>query len=128
MHSIACEVDLTYINYMILLPKKPGANTVDAFRPICLQNCCVKILAKILTTRLQREISPLIDWDQTGFLKGRSSSKNFVYATELVQVWYKRKSPTVVLKLDFTKAFDTINWSGLMEIMRAQGFSAKWCT
>jgi hypothetical protein len=78
------------------------------FRPICLQNCCVKIPVKLLTTRLQQEISALIDLDQTGFLKGRSISENFVYATELVQVCYKKKVPTLVLKLDFAKAFDTV--------------------
>jgi hypothetical protein len=65
------EVDLDRINrsYMVLLPKKPGAVTIDAFRPICLQNCSVKILAKILTSRLQQEISVLIDLNQTGFLQ-----------------------------------------------------------
>jgi hypothetical protein len=100
---------------------------VDAFRPICLQNCCVKILAKILTTKLQAEMIAMIDIDQTGFLKGRSISENFVYATELVQVCYKRKVPTIVLKLDFAKAFDTVNWAGRLQIMLARGFSERWC-
>ena len=78
----AGTIDLGRVNrsYMVLLPKKPGAFTVDAFRPICLQNCSVKIGAKILTTRLQREITGLIDLDQTGFLKGRTIAENFVYA------------------------------------------------
>lgn len=53
--------------YMVLLPKKPGATSVDAFRPICLQNCSLKILAKVLTSRLQSEIPMLIDLNQTGF-------------------------------------------------------------
>jgi hypothetical protein len=97
--------------------KKLGAAIADAFRPICLQNSCVKILAKILTTRLQEEMIAMIDIDQTGFLKGRSISENFVYATELVQVCYKRKVPTIVLKLDFAKAFDTVIWAGLLQIM-----------
>jgi len=49
------EVQLENVNrsYMVLIPKKPDACTVDAFRPICLQNCCVKILSKILTTQLR---------------------------------------------------------------------------
>lgn len=122
-------VELARINraYMVLLPKQPGAVTTDAFRPICLQNCCVKILAKILTTRLQPEMLEMIDIDQTGFLKGRSISENFVYATESVQACYKRKVPTLVLKLDFAKASDTVNWEGLMQIMAARGFSELWC-
>jgi hypothetical protein len=44
-----------------------------------------------------------------GFIKGRSISEKFVYATELVQCCYKRKAPTLVVKLDFAKAFDSVN-------------------
>jgi hypothetical protein len=55
------DVQLERINrsYMVLIPKKPGATAVDAFRPICLQNCSVKILAKTLTVRLPRNESTL---------------------------------------------------------------------
>jgi hypothetical protein len=77
LHAFHCEgVQLESINrsHMVLIPKKPGANTVSTFRPICLQNCCVKILSKILTSRLQSQISRLVDLDQTGFIKGRSIS------------------------------------------------------
>ena len=90
------------------------------------QDCSVKIAAKILTTRLQADIPKLIDLDQTGFIKGRTISENFVYATELVQVCHKRKIPTMVLKLDFAKAFDTVNWDSLMLILEARGFSETW--
>ena len=113
---------------MVLLPKKPGAVTVDAFRPICLQNCSVKIAAKLLTTRMQKEVAGLIDLNQTGFLKGRTIAENFVYAAEMLQLCHKRKVPTLVLKLNFAKAFDTVNWDCLMRVMAARGFSAQWCS
>jgi hypothetical protein len=79
------NVQLKHINrsYKVLLPKKQGVVAVDAFRPICLQNSSVKIIAKILTQRLQREISAMIDTNQTGFLKGRSISESFIFAVEL---------------------------------------------
>ncbi|GJM98521.1 hypothetical protein PR202_ga15544 [Eleusine coracana subsp. coracana] len=49
------RVDLERVNqaYVVLIPKRPGATTADAHRPICLQNCGVKIASKILTSRLQ---------------------------------------------------------------------------
>jgi hypothetical protein len=94
---------------MVLIPKKPAAVDVDSFRPICLQNCSLKILSKVLTKRLQGEIPKLININQTGFIRGRSISDTFVYALELVQVCHKRKKPALVLKLDFAKAFDTVN-------------------
>jgi len=99
---------------------------VDVFRPICLQNCSVKIAGKLLTTRLQREIQALIDLDQTGFLKGRTIAENFVYAAELLQLCHKKSVPTLVLKLDFAKAFDTVNWQGLLSILEVRGFGAAW--
>lgn len=124
------DADLERINRsrMVLLPKKLGAVDVDAFRPICLQNCTMKILTKLLTRRLQDEIPRLIDINLTGFIKGRSISDTFVYALELVQIFHKRKKLALVLKLDFAKAFDTVNWVGLCRVLRAKGFSEVWIT
>jgi hypothetical protein len=66
---------------------------------------------------LQQQLPKLIDVDQTGFIKGRSILENFVYATELVQSNYKRKAPTLVIKLDFAKAFDSVNWDSLDAVL-----------
>jgi hypothetical protein len=114
------------MEFMVLIPKKPGAVDVDAFRPICLQNCSLKILSKVLTRRLQDDIPNLIDLRQTGFIKGRFIADTFVYAAELIQVCHKRKKPAVVLKLDFAKAFDTVNWEGMFRVMQARRFSELW--
>ncbi|CAD6264565.1 unnamed protein product [Miscanthus lutarioriparius] len=118
------QVQLERINrsYMVLIPKKPRAVAVDAFRPIYLQNCSIKILSKMLTRRLQKEIGNLIDLHQIGFLKGRSISETFVFAAELIQTCNKRRLPTLVLKLDFAKAFDTVIWESLDSILKARGF------
>jgi len=79
-----------------------------------------------MTSRLQQQIQNLIDIDQTGFIRGQSISENFIYATELVQCCHRRRMPTIVLKLDFAKAFDTVNWSGLLHILDARGFPEQW--
>jgi len=110
-------------------PAKQGSRHHPSdFRPIPLQNCPVKILTKILTTRLQGQIQSLVDNDQTGFIRGRSISENFVYATELVQCCHRRKQPTLVLKLDFAKVFDSVNWDSLHQILLSRGFPPLWLT
>ena len=80
------EADLQRINraVIILIPKTEASTSPAAFRSVLLQNCPVKILTKILTSRLQLQIAKLVDIDQTGFIKGRSIAENFVLATELV--------------------------------------------
>ena len=65
--------------------------------------------------------------DQSGFIKGRSISENFVYATEIVQCCETHRAPSLVLKLDFAKAFDSINWESLRRIMEVRGFPSLWC-
>jgi hypothetical protein len=65
--------------------------------------------------------------DQTGFIRGRSISENFIYAMELIQCRNQRKLPTLVLKLDFAKAFDSVDWGCLAAVMLARGFPQQWC-
>ena len=75
---------------------------------------------------MQAKIPKLINIHQTGFVKGRSISDTFVYAVELVQTCHKRKRPAIVLKLDFAKAFDTVNWARLTAVLQARGFDRRW--
>ena len=35
--------------------------------------------------------------------------------------------PSVLLKLDLAKAFDSVSWPYILDIMRAMGFGARWC-
>jgi hypothetical protein len=53
-------------------------------------------------------------------------SENFEYAMELVQCCHKHKAPTLVLKEDFAKALDSVDWGSLALIMQAMGFPSKW--
>ena len=46
---IATEIKYTLIS---LIPKSPGADSVDEFRPIILFNSLYKIITKVLTSRL----------------------------------------------------------------------------
>jgi hypothetical protein len=46
-------------------------------------------------------------------------------------VWYiylchSSKKPTIILKLDFAKAFDTIEHDAIIQVMRSKGFNEKW--
>jgi hypothetical protein len=123
------NIDLSRINraFLVLLPKTDAANHPSLFRPISLQNCIMKAITKVLTTRLQAAIHSLVDADQTGFLSGRRISENIVYAADLVRCCHLKKAPSVVLKLDFRKAFDSVNWDSLLAILRVRGFDDRWC-
>jgi hypothetical protein len=56
-------IDLAHINraFLVLLPKVEAATHPSQFRPISLQNCVMKAITKVLTTRLQAAIQTLVD-------------------------------------------------------------------
>lgn len=109
------KADLRRINkaYIVLLPKKVGANQPENFRPVSLQNCMVKIASKCLANRAQDLMPDIIHFGQSGFIRGRGIADNFLHAADIVQTCFKRKIPTIVLKLDFHKAFDSISWDAM---------------
>jgi hypothetical protein len=81
-----------------------------------------------MTLRLQPFIPQLVHSDQTGFIKGRCIAENFIYATEVVQCCHKRSVPAIILKLDFRKAFDSVDWYDLDAILHAKRFPDLWRT
>lgn len=125
-----CEdaLDLERINHahLVLLPKKDGARTPDAFHPISLQGCMVKAFTKAMVHRLQPRIEDLVSTDQTGFIKGRNITENYIYAAELLSCFHGRRCPRAVLKLDFRKAFDFVAWEPLDDILLVRGFDDQW--
>ena len=50
-------------SYIALLPKSELVTTVDGFRPISLQNYVMKVVTRILTTRLQHFIEQLVGFE-----------------------------------------------------------------
>ncbi|GKE61347.1 RNA-directed DNA polymerase, eukaryota, reverse transcriptase zinc-binding domain protein [Tanacetum coccineum] len=46
---------------------------------------------------------------------------------EIVQWCKKRNKQDMIFKVDFEKAFDSVRWDFLEDIMRKFGFGDKWC-
>jgi hypothetical protein len=111
---------------IVLLPKKQDAATVADYRPISLINSVIKIITKILANRLAPHMNKLVSITQNGFIKKRCIHDNFLYAQRTIQLLHKKKQPALFIKLDISKAFDSIAWTFLLEVLAALGFSLKW--
>lgn len=88
-HGRRANLNCINKSFIVLIPKKEGACSPGDYRLISLQNTSTKLASKALTSRLQPLIPFLIHADQTGFIKGRSISKNFVYAAYIIQTCHK---------------------------------------
>lgn len=109
-----------------LVPKKLNPEKVNDFRPISLLNCVLKVLTKILAERLQRWILKLVHRNQYGFIKTRTIQDCLGWAYEYIHQCNSSGNEIVILKLDFEKAFDTMEHSFILSMMKAKGFDDRW--
>ena len=121
-------IDLQSLNsgFITLIPKPQSPETANDFRPITLLNCCLKLITKLLANRLQKIVLKIIHRNQYGFLKGRSIEDCLAWAFEYIHQCQASGRACCILKLDFVKAFDTIQHEPMIEIMRHMGFDEKW--
>jgi hypothetical protein len=110
-----------------LLPKVDNAIEMKNFRPICLLNVCYKIITKILNNRLALCITKVISESQYGFIQGRYIMDGVVSLNEILHEVKKKKHSGVVLKIDFEKAYDKVNWHFLYCMPEKKGFGSTWC-
>ncbi|GKE37109.1 RNA-directed DNA polymerase, eukaryota, reverse transcriptase zinc-binding domain protein, partial [Tanacetum coccineum] len=71
-------------------------------------------------------IGSCISAEQSAFLKGRNILDGPLILNECMAWYRKRKKALMVFKVDFEKAFDSLSWKYLDEIMGKLGFGCKW--
>ena len=111
--------------FITLIPKKAQAEKIQDFRPISLLNSSYKIISKYLATRFNPILNDILDESQCAFLLGCSISDCFIVAQETLHFMKSSQSPGLMLKLDFEKAFDNVNWDFLINALIGLGCDIK---
>lgn len=109
-------------SFITLISKVFSPSIIRDFRPISLINCSLKILSKVLTNRLSNVMDKLISPNQTGFMKGRQISEGILITNEIIHSIKSNQSESIILKLDFEKAFDSVDWDFLWGALKGFGF------
>ena len=118
------SVSLENLNssYITLVPKKPSPEQINDYRPISLTNIGLKFITKMIAVRLQRRILECIHKNQYGFIKGKSIHDCIAWSFEYLHQCKASKRKIAVIKLDFEKAFDSIEHDALYLMLRHLGF------
>lgn len=110
-----------------LLHKVPNPASIKEYRPIACCTVLYKLIAKVLANRIQQVIAKVISETQAGFIPGRKVADNIILTHELVKAYNRKNiSPRCMIKVDIQKAYDTVDWCYLEQVMAALGFPSKF--
>lgn len=99
--------------FLVLLPKKSEGKEMSDFRPIILVDSLYKIIANVLSIRLRGVIEFVVLNAQSAFIKGRQILDGILIANECVDKKKRVKTPGLICKIDFEKAYDMVDWGFL---------------
>ena len=115
-------------NNIVLIPKTNHADTMNDYRPIAIANFKFKIISKILADRLSTFMPAITSVQQRGFIKGRSIKDCICLTSEAINTLHNKSfGGNLALKVDIAKAFDTLDWSFLLKVLKKFGFSETFC-
>jgi len=121
------KIPKSFLSYFVtLIPKVKAPTSLKEFRPISLLGGLYKILSKVLATRLAKVMNSIISGSQSAFLKGRNLVDGVLVVNEVVDLGKKSRRECLILKVDFEKAYDSIDWGFLEYMMRRAGMCDKW--
>ena len=87
------------------------------WRPISLLNTTYKLVSSCIAERIKSVLPLLISNDQTGFIPGRFIGENTRLIYDLLHFTEEKDIPGILLLIDFEKAFDSISWIFIEEVL-----------
>ncbi|GJT31588.1 RNA-directed DNA polymerase, eukaryota [Tanacetum coccineum] len=114
-------------SFITLIPKIPDVKLVKDFRPICLIGSLYKIISKILANRLVLVLDDLVNEVQSAFVTDRQILDGPFILNEVYQWCKAKRKQSFVIKIDFEKAYDSVRWDYVGDVLSKFGFGEKWC-
>lgn len=104
--------------YLVLIPKCDVPEKANQFRPMGLCNIVYKVVTKVLVNRLKPVLPSLISPTQCSFVTNRQITDNVIIVQEMLHTMRRKqgkKKGTMVIKIDFEKAYDRLRWPFIRE-------------
>ena len=103
---------------LCLIPKTPTPTQAKDFRPISCCSVIYKGITKLLCSRLKIALPHLIHQSQGAFVEGRELLFNVLICQDLVRGYSRTGiSPRCIMKVDVHKAFHSVHWGFIRELL-----------
>ena len=113
------SLSITQKQGVITCIPKPNKSRVNLknWRPISLLNVIYKLASAVISNRLKKVLDGLINENQKGFIAGRFLGENVRLIYDVLFETKKQNIPGLLLSIDFEKAFDTVSWSFISDVL-----------
>ena len=111
--------------YILPFPKKGNVSITKNYRGITLTSIAAKIFHLIILNRIRPDIDPILQKNQNGFRKNRSTSGQILTIRCILEGVKSKNLPLTLLFIDFSKAFDSINRNKIEFILRKYGIETE---
>ncbi|GJS73079.1 RNA-directed DNA polymerase, eukaryota, reverse transcriptase zinc-binding domain protein [Tanacetum coccineum] len=113
-------------SFIALVPKIQDPLYIKDFRPISLIGCQYKVIYKLLANHLSQVVNSVVSEVQTAYIKERKIIDGPLMVNEILAWASKKKETLFILKVDFEKTFDSLDWKLLDHTVEQMDFSQKW--
>ena len=96
------------------------------WRPISLLSVLYKMLSSAIAERLKTVLDKLVSKCQTGFIKGRYIGESTRLIYNIMNYTEVKNKNGLLMLIDFEKAFDSIFWKFMYNILQLFGFSESF--
>jgi len=113
-------------SFIALVPKVNDPLSLKQFRPISLVGIFYKIVTKVLAGRMKEVLALVIDEHQYVFLRNKGLLDSVLIANEVVEEVRRNRRSALCFKVDYEKAYDSVKWNFLLDMLHKLGFHSKW--
>ena len=114
-----------HLSALIPIPKKGDLSLRNNYRGIVLMSIPAKLYNRILLSRIRNALDSHLRNNQNGFRPHRSTTQHVLALRRLIKGCQTKQVNLVVTFIDFKKAFDSIRWAALDNILSAYGIPPK---
>ncbi|XP_074283335.1 uncharacterized protein LOC141607886 [Silene latifolia] len=110
---------------LVLIPKVDNPRSIKEFKPIACCNTLYKVISKLLCKRISGSLPQIINPAQCAFIQGRSILGNILISQDLVRLYTKSVSPRCLMKVELSKAYDSIEWVFVEQMLNGLNIPPK---
>ena len=109
----------------IPLPKKPKAQNCTEYRTISLMSHVTKLVLKVIQQRITAKINEEVSQLQNGFGPGLGTREGIFNLRMIIERALEIQQDVYICFIDYTKAFDRVKHSKMIECLREIGMDYK---